>query len=34
MVVLSTNRLLVDWLLNHIKKTDHDLGNLLKGQGV
>lgn len=32
--VLSTKRLLVDWLLNHVQKTDRALGAFLKKHGA
>jgi hemerythrin len=32
-MVLETNRVVVDWLVKHIKKADMDLGSYLKSHG-
>lgn len=31
-LIIKMNKLLIDWLLNHIKKTDKELGVFLKGK--
>ncbi|HEY3348029.1 MAG TPA: bacteriohemerythrin [Nitrospirota bacterium] len=32
-VVMNMNRLCVDWLVNHISKTDREVGDYIKGKG-
>ncbi len=32
MIIIKMNKLLIDWLLNHIKKTDKELAVFLKGK--
>lgn len=32
-LVLKTNRLVVDWLINHISKKDKAFGKFLRGEG-